>query len=211
MQKRATASFCCMNALLFGLFGWACGALADDSGLIPKSAQTAILRGPDIPSVGAKNADVSVVEYFDYNCSFCKKLSPALAALLNSDPKVRLVYKDWPILSEVSAYAAESALAAGAQGKYRVAHDALMAAPHLASHEQVDVVLQKAGIDMDVLKRDREAQSGAIMAALRRNDTEAGALGIRGTPGLLVGRQLVNGVYDVAGLEQVVATARRER
>jgi protein-disulfide isomerase len=183
---------------------------AEDLGPVSKSAQTAILRNPGTAPAGAKQADVILVEYFDYNCPFCKKLAPALQKLLQADSKVALVYKDWPILSDVSGYAARSALAAGWQGKYLVAHDVLMAATHLASNGQVDGLLSKAGIDMQKVKQASEAHGAEITALLQRNDTEVRALGIRGTPGLLVGRHIINGVYDLAGLEQAVAVARRE-
>ena len=121
-----------------------------------------------------------------------------------------LIYKDWPILSDASVYAAQAALAAGWQDKYLAAHDALMGASHLASNEQIDTLLRNAGIDMAILNKDRERHSAEIKARLQRNDTEVRALGIRGTPGLLVGRHLVNGVYDVPGLRQMVESARHD-
>ena len=185
-------------------------ALAEDIGTVPKSAEIAILRNPGTPAAGARDGDVILVEYSDYNCPFCKKLTPALQGLLKADARVALVYKDWPILGDVSAYAARSALAAGWQGKYLLAHDTLMAAARLASNSQVDSLLQHAGLNMVQLKADAVSHGAAIDALLQRNDTEARALGIRGTPGLLVGRHIINGVYDVAGLEQAVAIARRE-
>jgi protein-disulfide isomerase len=196
--------------IALGLCIAAPSGVAKDIGPVSKSAEIAILRNPGTPPAGAKDADVILVEFFDYNCPFCKKLSPALQALLQADPKVALIYKDWPILSDVSSYAARSALAAGWQGKYLVAHDVLMSATHLASNEQVDRLLGNAGIDMPKLKQASEAHGGEISALLLRNDTEVRALGIRGTPGLLVGRHIINGVYDVAGLKQAVAVARRE-
>jgi protein-disulfide isomerase len=193
--------------------GWctlALSAAAEDLGSVPKSAEIAILRNPGTPPVGVKDADVILVEFFDYNCPFCKKLAPGLQALLEADPKVALVYKDWPILSEVSRYAARSALAAGWQGKYLIAHDVLMGASHLASKGQVDALLRAAGIDMTKLKQASDAHGAEIDALLQRNDTEARALGIRGTPGLLVGRHIINGVYEVAALRQAVDIARHE-
>jgi protein-disulfide isomerase len=189
----------------------AAGAVAEDVGAVPKSAEIAILRNPGTPVVGAADADVSLVEYFDYNCPYCKKLAPALQALLKADARVALVYKDWPILGDVSAYAARSALAAGFQGKYLLAHDTLMGAARLASDSQVDSLLRHAGLNMVQLKADAISHAVVINDLLQRNDTEARALGIRGTPGLLVGRHIINGVYDVAGLQQAVAIARRER
>lgn len=188
----------------------AAGAVAEDLGPVSKSAEIAILRNPGTPPTGAKDADVILVEFFDYNCPFCKKLAPALQALLQADPKVALVYKDWPILSDVSHYAARSALAAGWQGKYLVAHDVLMGASHLASNAQVDALLRATGIDMQKLTQATEAHGAEIDALLRRNDTEVRALGIRGTPGLLVGRHIINGVYDVAELRQAVEIARHD-
>jgi protein-disulfide isomerase len=192
------------------LLGVAGGLQAEDVGAVPKSAEVAILRNPGTPPAGATNADVTLVEYFDYNCPFCKKLAPGLQGLLKTDARVALVYKDWPILSDVSRYAARLALAAGWQGKYLLAHDTLMAAERLASNGQVDSLLLEAGLDMERLKADAKAHGAEIDALLRRNDTEARALGIRGTPGLLVGRHIINGVYDVPGLKQAVAAARND-
>jgi protein-disulfide isomerase len=185
-------------------------AVAEDIGIVPKTAQSAILRSPGTPTVGTKQADVILVEYFDYNCPFCKKLTPALQGLLAADAKVALIYKDWPILSDVSKYAAAMALAANWQDKYVVAHDALMAATRLSSKSQVDALLKDAGIDLPLLKQHRETHNAEIAAILQRNDTEARALNIRGTPGLLVGRHIINGVYDVSGLQQAVEVARRD-
>jgi protein-disulfide isomerase len=185
-------------------------ASAEDLGSISASVHADMLRDPGTPRVGASKPDVIVVEYFDYNCPFCKQLNPALQGLLKADPKVALIYKDWPVLGAVSLYAAGLALAANRQGKYVAAHDALMNATRLASKGQVDALLAGAGIDLAALKKDRAAHSAEIETLLRRNDQEIRALGVRGTPGLLVGRHIVNGVYDVPGLEQVVTAARRD-
>jgi protein-disulfide isomerase len=210
MQKHTIVTICALCCILLGMCGSMSRLAAEDLGSVPKDTQRAILLNPGTPPAGAQGADVTVVEYFDYNCPFCKKLAPALRGLLESDAKVALIYKDWPILSDASAYAAGLALAANWQGKYLIAHDTLMAAPHLASNEQIDALLQKAGLDMVRLKKDREAHAAAISELLQRNDREIRALGVRGTPGLLIGRHIINGVYDVAGLQQAVAIARRE-
>jgi protein-disulfide isomerase len=208
MQRRWLGWLYVVEFLAFAVSGSA--ALAEDIGAVPKSAEIAILRNPGTPALGAADADVTLVEYFDYNCPFCKKLAPALQGLIKADARVALVYKDWPILGDVSAYAARSALAAGWQGKYLLAHDTLMGATRLASNNQVDSLLRQAGLNMVQLKADAVSHGAAINALLQRNDTEVRALGIRGTPGLLAGRHIINGVYDVAGLEQAVAIARRD-
>jgi protein-disulfide isomerase len=184
---------------------------ADDIAMVLPGAEQDILRHPGTPSAGSADPDLVLVEYFDYNCSFCKRLNPVLQALLESDKKVELIYKEWPILSDMSKYAAELALASVWQGKYAAAHEVLMRAPRLSSRTQIESLLQGAGIDMAALTRDLSAHAAEIRAVLQRNDAEAAGVGIRGTPGLLIGRHVVDigGVYQLAGLQQAVAAARR--
>lgn len=193
------------GALLLG------AAAAQDAATITAEGQKQMLANPGTEPVGARKPDVTIVEYFDYNCPYCKKLVPALLALLAQDPKVAVVYKDWPILGPVSAYAASSALAAGWQGKYLVAHDALISGPRLAQNEQADSILQRAGVNMDTLKKDRVSHAKEIAALLERNDQEAHALTLEGTPGLVIGRQLVPGITDLNTLKQLVANSRQAK
>jgi protein-disulfide isomerase len=190
-------------ALLLG------AASAEDVQIITRSGQKQMLAEPGTDAVGARNPDVTLVEYFDYNCPYCKKLVPALQALLAQDPKIAILYKDWPILGPVSQYAAASALAAGWQGKYLLAHDALISGPRLAQNDQVDAILRTAGVNMDTLKKDRTSHAKEIAALLERNDEEAHALTLEGTPGLVIGRQLVPGIVDVSDLKRLVANSRR--
>ena len=200
------------SLLVYALLLNTAGAAAEqDVALITREGVRQILAIPGTEAVGARKPDVVIVEYFDYNCPYCKKLVPALKALFAQDPKVGLVYKDWPILGPVSQYAAASALAAGWQGKYLAAHDALIGGPRLARDDQVDDILEHAGVDMDALKKDRVGHAKDIAALLGRNDEEANALGLKGTPGLVVGRQLVGGIADLSMLKQLVANARREK
>ena len=199
----------CFSMLL--LCGLALQLRAEDIAMVLPGAEQDILRHPGTPSAGSAVPDIVLVEFFDYNCSFCKQLNPVLTTLLESDNKVALVYKEWPILSDTSKYAAELALASVWQGKYAAAHDVLMRAPHLSSHLQIESLLQSAGVEMQMLYGDRAAHAAEIKALLQRNDAEAAGVGIRGTPGLLIGRHVVDigGVYQLAGLQQAVAEARR--
>jgi len=183
-------------------------ARAQDVDLITLDGQKQMLADPGTDPVGARQPDVTIVEYFDYNCPYCKTVVPTLRALLAKDPKIALVYKEWPILGPVSKYAAESALAARWQGKYLAAHDALISGPRLAQNDQVDAILQKAGVNMDTLKKDRTSHAKEVAALLARNDAEAHALTLDGTPGLVVGLQLVPGVASVSFLEKLVANSR---
>ncbi len=191
-----------------------CGLLLDTAAaqevqLITLAGQKQMLAKPGTDPVGARNPDVIIVEYFDYNCPYCKKQVPAFQALLAQDPKIAILYKDWPILGPISAYAAASALAAGWQGKYPAAHDALIGGPRLVRTDQVDAILERAGVNIVALKKDRTAHAKEIAALLERNDQEAHALTLGGTPGLVVGRQLVPGIAELDYLKQLVANSRQ--
>jgi protein-disulfide isomerase len=196
-------------ALLSACALLAAGAFAQDVQIITAEGQKQMLTKPGTEPAGSNHPDVTLVEYFDYNCPYCKKLGPELQALLAQDPKVAIVYKDWPILGPVSVYASTSALAAGYQGKYLVAHDALLSGPRLAQNGQVDSILERAGINMDALKKDRLAHSKDIAGLLGRNDQEAHALSLDGTPGVVIGRQLIPGSADVGELKRLVAKSRQ--
>jgi protein-disulfide isomerase len=108
-------------------------------------------------------------------------------------------------------YAARSALAARWQGKYLPAHDALMNGSRLVQNDQVDATLKRAGINVDTLKKDQISHAKDIDALLSRNDAEAHALNLRGTPGVVIGRQLLPGIVDLNGLKQLVANSRHEQ
>jgi protein-disulfide isomerase len=184
------------------------GAIAATASVIPIKQQNLILKDPGTAVLGAKAAEVTVVEYFDYNCPYCRTLAPSIRALIESDHKVAVVFKEWPIFGGVSVYAARCALASQWQGKYLAAHDALISAPRLSQETEVDDTLRKAGINLSELKKALAENSAKIDAILTRNDSEARSLGIRGTPGLLVGRDVSNNVDDLAALQTAVAKAR---
>jgi protein-disulfide isomerase len=196
--------------LIFAACAMLLGAAeAPETQIITRDGLKQMLANPGTEPVGAPKPDVVIVEYYDYNCPYCKNLVPALQGVLAQDPKVAVVYKDWPILSAVSKYAAVSALAAGYQGKFLAAHNALIGGPRLAQNAQVDAILLSAGVNIDTLNKDRAAHAHDIAALLARNDQEAQALTLKGTPGLVVGRQLVFGIVDLGQLQQLVANSRQ--
>ncbi len=106
------------------------------AGRVPINVE-AILNDPDAPVGGNPGGDVTIVAFLDYNCPFCKKVTPALARLVAADGGVRLVYKDWPILAASSVDGARMALAAKYQGKYEQAHAALMASPGRSTRDRM--------------------------------------------------------------------------
>jgi protein-disulfide isomerase len=175
----------------------------------PAALVTSLAQPPLMPAAGARDADVTIVEFFDYNCPYCKEMAPELVKLLHVDPKVRILYKEWPLFGEVSEYAARSALAANWQGRFLAAHDALIgAANDLDNTSQVDAILKSVGLDLTQLARDRTAHAAEITAILARNAKEAAALGFRGTPGIVVGRQLLPRSLTVKELQQLTQDAR---
>src|ERR1700744_708816 len=142
-----------------GLLGVSAAAL----GIAPGSAlgqsddvltEALVLRDPDIPVAGNANGDITIVEYFDYNCPYCRKLEPELRQVVQDDGKVRLIWKDWPILGPVSLVAARMALAARYQDKYVRAHQAMMAVHSKLTEPRIRDVLADAGIDIDRLNGD---------------------------------------------------------
>ncbi len=197
--------------LLAAALAWTTGAHAQQLLRVTRSAQIAIVRDPGPYRAGARDPDVTIVEYFDYDCPFCRRLAPTLRRLLAEDPRLALIYKDWPVLGDASVYAARCALAAAYQGKYLQAHDALLAGPRLSNAAEIEAVLGRAGIDVARMRADLRRHAVDIARVLNRNDDEARALGLQGTPGLLVGRTLVPGIIGLADLRGLIARARRAR
>jgi protein-disulfide isomerase len=168
----------------------------------------AILNDPEAPVGGNPKGDVTIVAYQDYNCVYCKKSTPDLARVVKEDGKIRLVYKDWPILSESSVVAAQLAIGANFQGAYEKAHNALMGITgRQADQDAILKALQDAGIDMKRLQEDLDTHGPKISALLQRNLAQADSLSLTGTPTYLVG-PFRTGTLDYAGFKQVVADAR---
>jgi protein-disulfide isomerase len=171
-------------------------------------SRDAVLRDPDIPDLGNPQGDVTIVEYFDYQCPYCKKAAPDLAQVAREDGKVRIVLKDWPIFGPASAYAAKMALASKFQNKYEEAHDALIAAKAKLTEAAVDDLLAKAGVDVGRATADRTTHQQEIDALLARNDAQARAFGFRGTPGFIIGTFRVPGSLNAAGFKRAISDAR---
>ena len=181
-------------------------ALAQDETVLTEAR---VLRDPEIPVAGNANGDVTIVEYFDYNCPYCRRLEPELRQVVQDDGKVRLVYKDWPVLGPVSTVAARMALATKYQDKYVAAHDALMGTASRLTEPRIRELLAGAGIDVDRAARDLEANGKAIDAILARNNDQALAFGFKGTPSFIVGKFRVPGALTMADFERVIADARK--
>jgi protein-disulfide isomerase len=170
-----------------------------------------VLRDPDIPVLGNADGDISIVEYYDYNCPYCRRVAPEIRQVVQDDGKVRLVLKDWPILGEVSKIAARMALAAKYQNKFVEAHEALIGVSSRLTEPRIRELLAGAGVDMGRLNGDLTAKAKEIDAILARNNAQALAFEFRGTPSFIVGKFRVPGVLTMAEFEQVIADARKAK
>ena len=198
---------------LIGVTALACSAApalaATTGGGDEVLSESAVLRDPDIPVAGNAEGDVTIVEYFDYNCPYCRKLEPELRQVVQDDGKVKLVYKDWPVLGPVSIAAARMALATKYQDKYVAAHDALMSSASRLTEPRIRELLAEAGIDVDRAAKDLETNAKAIDAILARNNDQATAFGFRGTPSFIIGKFRVPGALTMAQFDQAIADARK--
>lgn len=166
-----------------------------------------LVADPQAPVAGNAQGDVTIVEFFDYRCAYCKKAHPGMAGLLADEPGVRFVHKQLPVLGPDSIFAARAALASQAQGRYLAFHDAMMAASGALTNEAVFAIAHQVGLDRARLARDMA--SPEVEAALAKNAALAKALGINGTPSFVVGDTMIPGVAEPAALRQLVAAQRR--
>ncbi len=168
-----------------------------------------VLADPESPAVGPADARVTVAVFTDYQCQICRATDPALERLIGADPRVRVIFKDWPLLGPASRLAARYALAAQRQGRYLDLHRALMATPLPLTSERIEQVARAAGIDWPRLEADLARDGAAIDAQLDRQAFQAWTLGLKGTPDYLVGTDLYQGGLNDRALAQAVKRAGR--
>lgn len=159
------------------------------------------------PAAGNPRGDVTMVEFFDYRCGYCRSMAKTVDEFMATDSNVRLVFREFPILGPVSVTASKAALASAAQGKYQAFHDALMQGPRqLSTDEDVYAVAASVGLDLERLKKDMESQ--AVKDEIANNFALAESMGIRGTPAFVIGNQMYPGALPVDGLKNAVSQAR---
>ena len=166
---------------------------SDMAGALKAQAQN-LYKATSSPSIGAADADVTVVEFFDYNCGYCRRAMPDLIKLTGADPKVKLVFKEFPIFGADFEAAAKVAIASGKQGKYWEVHKGLFEHEGKLNEEVALSVAQGLGLDMTKLKADM----GSPETLKEIDDTKklAESLGIQGTPHFFVGEQVIPGAPE---------------
>jgi protein-disulfide isomerase len=180
------------------------GARAHDALVARKSE---LFEDPTAPVGGNPKGDVTIVEFFDYRCPYCKQVEPSIEALLREDERLRIVYKEWPILGKDSVYASHVALAAQTQGKYDAFHTAMMAIQGQIDEEVVLKVANSVGLDVAKIKADMNKPE--IEDVLTRNKNLAEALGIHGTPAWVIGDEMIAGALDIATMKAKIAAVRK--
>jgi protein-disulfide isomerase len=173
-----------------------------------RAHQAELTRDPASPVEGNPQGRVTIVEFFDYQCGYCKRQAVELKKLLDQDRDVRIVYKDLPILGPPSVFAARAALAAQKQGKHAALHAALMATDERLTEPLVLQAAKQSGLDVAQLEKDMADPS--VTAALERNFELQRKLHIQGTPALVVGTEFVGGAVDLNALRELVGRARQQ-
>ena len=168
-----------------------------------------IYRDPQADVAGNANGDITVVEFFDYNCGYCKRGLHDVIKLVETDSNVRVVFKELPILSKGSEEASRVAIAAGKQGKYWDVHKAMLEAKGVMNEANALAIATKLGLDIDKLKKDMA--SPEVEAEIKKSEALAKKMGVNGTPHFLVGDRAIPGapedLYDQ--LEKHVTELRK--
>jgi len=181
-------------------------AQIDEAKALISQHRAEIFGDPDSPVEGSAAADVTIVEFFDYNCPYCRLVAPTLQEIERTDPKVKFIYKEFPILGPGSEFGARAALAAQMQGKFTPFHRALIATDEQVGESAVMEVARSVGLDIARLKKDMD--DPRIAAAIERNRSLALSLAITGTPSFVIDDGIFRGAADLQAFRGVIAGAR---
>lgn len=221
MASRLTKS---LSALLAFAVAVGVGAAAVSSFVAPTSAgptavppfvaefgPDALARGPSAVVADNPQGDVTLVEYFDYQCPVCRRVHPDVKQLAAEDQGVRIVHKHWPVFGSASIYASKIALAARWQDRYDQVHDAFMSISGRLDEEKIRKAAGDAGLDLARAERDLEERDAQIDAAFNEASAQAAMLRLQGTPGFVIGNYLVPGGLDLRAMKEIVAEVRAKR
>ncbi len=162
----------------------------------------------DLPMAGNPKGDITIVEFFDYNCGYCRKALNEVTKVIEADDKVKVVFIDMPILGPSSVEISKWSLAANMQGKYFEFHQEVMNKNGQKDDTVLAAIAKEVGLDVEKMKVDKESE--AVNLILQDNLQKAQELGIRGTPGFIVADQVIRGYVPSEQLEKIVAEARKK-
>jgi len=161
-----------------------------------------IFRSTSSPVIGNAQGDVTLVEFFDYQCGYCKRAQPDLERLMKQDSGLKVVLKEFPILGPASVTAARASLAAQKQGKYLDFHTKMMGLKGQLTDDVIYETAKQVGLDLDKLKQDMNDPS--VVAELRANMDLAEALGVQGTPAFVINDQIIPGAVGFDALKSQI-------
>lgn len=179
----------------------------DRAGAIAKLPEWLKQNEGRLSVLGNPKASVTIVEFYDYNCGYCRRMAPQIQKLLKADKDVRWVFVDFPILSPVSSVAARAAMAAEDQGKFADFHFALMSHPGAIDEAAIVKVAKDVGLNLEKFNAFR-ANEG-LVRVINQNMAKGQELGIRGTPSMIVGQEFVGGALSEEDLAAKIAAARK--
>lgn len=157
------------------------------------------------PVIGQADAEIAIVQFFDYKCGYCRRVSPTLSKLLEEHKNVRVIFKELPILGAESHMASRAALAAAKQGAYLAFHRELMSLNGPITPAAIEDTARKLGLDVARLQADMSSKE--VEAVLAQNQRLATAIGVQSTPSFVIGNELIAGAIDLAGFEELISRA----
>ena len=197
-----------MGAVLLGRPGPALAqAKMDHPNPMPGELRAVLERNPALPVLGNPKGDVTLTEFFDYNCPYCRTNMADIQRLIAEDPKLRVVFREWPVFGEGSVFAARAALASRKQDRYADFHRALMSQKPRAERASVLRVARSMGLDTQQLQRDMNGPE--IAQHIQQSNTLAEAMGLVGTPTFIAGSDSRFGAISSSELAELVAASRR--
>lgn len=194
--------------LAAAMVGSAALAIGTRAVMAAQTGEDALFRDPDAPVLGNPTGDVTVVEFFDYQCPYCKKSHADVLSVVREDGNVRLVMKDWPVFGDVSVFASQAVLGARELGGYEKAMEALMATPAGLSEDEIQTILTSAGFDFGKIAAAVRTNDRKISGLLTRNYEQAVALNFSGTPSFVIGKTMTSGVLSKDQLRDAIRKAR---
>ncbi|NBV06353.1 MAG: DsbA family protein [Proteobacteria bacterium] len=171
-----------------------------------------IFNDPNSASYAPAGFDVTIVEFFDYSCGYCKKAQSSVSELLKQDKKVKIIYKEYPILGQASVDMSQVAVAVNIidSAGYKKFHDALMKSNAHSKDEAIKIA-KSVGINGEKLEKTLKNEQEKIAKILQDNSTLGASIGITGTPGFIIGEELIPGAVDVATLKEKIAAIRSKK
>ena len=188
--------------------GWA-APKAPDSNASIEDQRRWFTEDNAAPMLKPANYDVTIIEYMDYQCPYCRATHGPLKQLLAQDHKIRVIFRDWPIFGPASEAAALTAISSKYQGKYLAMHDALMETPLPLNQQKIKAAAKKAGVDWNRMQKEMAAHSEEIEDLFQRNSEQAETIGLQGTPGFIIGNVQSFGGMTLKQLKTSVAKARQ--